>query len=92
MSTDFKKEIFMLTNQEIIDRLNLIGQLCAVLSANMTPLIQNKVLQSQLLDTLLAIQSDLTKLSDDLSIYRSNGKDRILFAVFTLTQSAFKSV
>lgn len=43
----------MLTNQEIIDRLNLIGQLCAVLSANMTPLIQNKTLQSQLLDTLL---------------------------------------
>lgn len=58
----------MLTNQEIIDRLNLIGQLCAVLSANMTPLIQNKTLQSQLLDTLLKIQSDLTQLSDDLSI------------------------
>lgn len=68
MSADFKREILMFTNQEIIDRLNLIGQLCAVLSANMAPLIQNNILQAKLLDTLFEIQFDLTKLSDDLSI------------------------
>lgn len=68
MSTDFKKDIFMLKNQEIIDRLNLIGQQCAVLSADMAPLILNKNLQAKLLDTLFEIQSGLTKLSDDLSI------------------------
>lgn len=58
----------MLKNQEIIDRLNLIGQQCAVLSADMAPLILNKNLQAKLLDTLFEIQSGLTKLSDDLSI------------------------